>query len=450
MSHRPLCAVVLAAGQGTRMKSDIPKVLHKVAGRPMVSCLLATADELNAEKSVVVVGPNMDAVAQAVLPHPSVVQKKQLGTGDAVKAARAELEGFKGNVLILYGDTPLVKKETLEAMIAECDGGASVVVLGFRPKDPAKYGRLIVENGELKKIVEFKDADESERAVGLCNSGVMCADAEKLSGWLDRLKNDNAAGEYYLTDIVALARADGFRAAVVEGSEEEMAGANSRADLALIEKTAQDRLRKKFLDQGVTMIDPETTYFSYDTVLGRDVVIEPSVIFETGCVVEDNVEIKGFCHFEGAHIRSGAKVGPFARLRPGADVGEGCHIGDFVEIKNATIETGAKVNHLSYIGDARIGAKTNIGAGTITCNYDGYFKSKTDIGAGAFIGSDTVIVAPCKIGDGAMTAAGSVITKDVEADALAVGRGKQAAFAGWAAKFREQKKSEKENLSKQG
>lgn len=448
MPRRPLCAVVLAAGQGTRMKSNLPKVLHKVAGRPMVSCLLATADELNAEKSVVVVGPNMDAVAQAVLPHPSVVQKKQLGTGDAVKAARGELEGFKGNVLILYGDTPLVKKETLEAMIAECDGGASVVVLGFRPKDPAKYGRLIVENGELKKIVEFKDADESERAVGLCNSGVMCADAEKLSGWLDRLKNDNAAGEYYLTDIVALARADGFRAAVVEGSEEEMAGANSRADLALIEKTAQDRLRKKFLDQGVTMIDPETTYFSYDTVLGRDVVIEPSVIFETGCVVEDNVEIKGFCHFEGAHIRSGAKVGPFARLRPGADVGEECHIGDFVEIKNATIETGAKVNHLSYIGDARIGAKTNIGAGTITCNYDGYFKSKTDIGAGAFIGSDTVIVAPCKIGDGAMTAAGSVITKDVEADALAVARGKQAAFGGWAAKFREQKKAEKEKLSK--
>lgn len=446
--HQPLCAVVLAAGQGTRMKSDLPKVLHKVAGRPMVLHLLATVDELNAQKAVVVVGPNMDAVAQAVLPHPSVIQKKQLGTGDAVKAARAELEGFKGNVLILYGDTPLVKKETLEAMIAECDGGASVVVLGFRPKDPAKYGRLIVENGELKKIVEFKDADESERAVGLCNSGVMCADAEKLSGWLDRLKNDNAAGEYYLTDIVALARADGFRAAVVEGSEEEMAGANSRADLALIEKTAQDRLRKKFLDQGVTMIDPETTYFSYDTVLGRDVVIEPSVIFETGCVVEDNVEIKGFCHFEGAHIRSGAKVGPFARLRPGADVGEECHIGDFVEIKNATIETGAKVNHLSYIGDARIGAKTNIGAGTITCNYDGYFKSKTDIGAGAFIGSDTVIVAPCKIGDGAMTAAGSVITKDVEADALAVARGKQAAFGGWAAKFREQKKAEKEKLSK--
>lgn len=448
MPRRPLCAVVLAAGQGTRMKSNLPKVLHKVAGRPMVLHLLATADELNAEKSVVVVGPNMDAVAQAVLPHPSVVQTKQQGTGDAVKAARAELEGFKGDVLILYGDTPLIRKETLEAMIAERENGVSVVVLGFRPADPAKYGRLIVENGELKKIVEFKDADESERAVALCNSGVMCVDGERLFGWLDRLKNDNAAGEYYLTDIVAAARADGFKAAVVEGSEDEMAGANSRSDLALIEKTAQDRLRKKFLKQGVTMIDPETTYFSYDTVLGRDVVIEPSVIFETGCVVEDNVEIKGFCHFEGTHIRSGAKVGPFARLRPESDIGENCHIGDFVEIKKSKIEAGAKVNHLSYIGDARVGEKTNVGAGTITCNYDGYFKSKTDIGAGAFIGSDTVIVAPCKIGDGAMTAAGSVITKDVEADALAVGRGKQAAFGGWAAKFREQKKAEKEKLSK--
>ncbi len=447
MSSRPLCAVVLAAGQGTRMKSNLPKVLHKVAGRPMISHLLETVDGLKAEKAVVVVGPDMECVAQTVLPHPSVVQEKRLGTGDAVKAAGKELEGFSGDVLVLYGDTPLVRKETLEAMIAERDAGASVVVLGFRPQDPARYGRLIVENGELVKIAEFKDASEAERAVGLCNSGVMCLDGKKLPDWLKRLKNDNAAGEYYLTDIVAIARADGEKACVVEGSEEEMAGANSRADLALIEKTAQARLRQKFLDQGVTMIDPETVYFSFDTVLGRDVVIEPSVIFETGCVVEDDVEIKGFCHFEGVHIRSKAKVGPFARLRPGADIGESCHIGDFVEIKNARIETGAKVNHLSYIGDARIGEKTNIGAGTITCNYDGFFKSRTDIGAGAFIGSDTVIVAPCTIGDGAMTAAGSVITKNVNADALAVGRGKQSGLDGWAAKFREHKKAEKEKLS---
>ncbi len=448
MSENKICAVVLAAGQGTRMKSSLPKVLHKVAGRPMVCHLLATVDALNAQKAVVVVGPGMDQVAGAVAPHSVAVQHKQQGTGDAVKAAREELQGFKGSVLVLYGDTPLVKKETLEEMIRLRENGAAVVVLGFEPADPGRYGRLIVHDGALEKIVEFKDASEREKAVRLCNSGVMCLDGERLFGWLDRLKNDNAAGEYYLTDVVALARADGCSAAVVTGTEEEMAGANSRADLAMIEGIVQRQLREKFLAQGVTMTDPDTVYFSYDTVLGKDVTIEPSVIFEPGCVVEDDVEIKGFCHFEGTHIRSGAKVGPFARLRPGADIGENCHIGDFVEIKNATIETSAKVNHLSYIGDARIGEKTNIGAGTITCNYDGYFKSKTDIGAGAFIGSDTVIVAPCVIGDGAMTAAGSVITKDVEANAMAVSRGKQTALAGWAQKFREQKKALKEKLSK--
>lgn len=448
MSENKICAVVLAAGQGTRMKSSLPKVLHKVAGRPMVCHLLATVDALNAQKAVVVVGPGMDQVAGAVAPHSVAVQRKQQGTGDAVKAAREELQGFKGSVLVLYGDTPLVKKETLEEMIRLRENGAAVVVLGFEPADPGRYGRLIVHDGALEKIVEFKDASEREKAVRLCNSGVMCLDGERLFGWLDRLKNDNATGEYYLTDVVALARADGCSAAVVTGTEEEMAGANSRADLAMIEGIVQRQLREKFLAQGVTMTDPDTVYFSYDTVLGKDVTIEPSVIFEPGCVVEDDVEIKGFCHFEGTHIRSGAKVGPFARLRPGADIGENCHIGDFVEIKNATVETGAKVNHLSYIGDARIGEKTNIGAGTITCNYDGYFKSKTDIGAGAFIGSDTVIVAPCVIGDGAMTAAGSVITKDVEANAMAVSRGKQTALAGWAQKFREQKKALKEKLSK--
>lgn len=448
MSENKICAVVLAAGQGTRMKSDLPKVLHKIAGRPMVCHLLATVDALNAEKAVVVVGPGMDLVAGAVAPHSVAVQHKQQGTGDAVKAAREELQGFKGSVLVLYGDTPLVKKETLEEMIRLRENGAAVVVLGFEPADPGRYGRLIVKDGVLEKIVEFKDASEQEKAVRLCNSGVMCLDGEKLFGWLDRLKNNNAAGEYYLTDVVALARADGCSAVVVTGTEEEMAGANSRADLAMIEGIVQKRLREKFLAQGVTMTDPDTVYFSYDTVLGKDIMIEPSVIFEPGCVVEDNVEIKGFCHFEGTHIRSGAKVGPFARLRPGADIGNGCHIGDFVEIKNAVIENGAKVNHLSYIGDARIGEKTNIGAGTITCNYDGYFKSRTEIGAGAFIGSDTVIVAPCTIGDGAMTAAGSVITKDVEPNAMAVSRGKQTALAGWAEKFREQKKALKEKLSK--
>ena len=276
----------------------------------------------------------------------------------------------------------------------------------------------------------------------------MCVDGKKLFDLLDKVGNNNAAGEYYLTDIVALARAQGDRVDVVEGCEEELTGANSRADLAVLEKIAQKRLRTRFLEQGVTMIDPETVYFSYDTVLGNDVFIEPNVIFETGCVVEDGVEIKGFCHFEGTHIRKNAIVGPFARLRPESDIGENCHIGDFVEIKKSVIETGAKVNHLSYIGDARVGEKTNIGAGTITCNYDGYFKSKTDIGANAFIGSDTVIVAPCVIGDGAMTAAGSVITKDVAENALAVGRGRQVVLDGWAVTFRENKKALKESGKK--
>ena len=450
MSENKLVAVVLAAGQGTRMKSSLPKVLHKVAGRPMINHLLATVDSLNADKAVVVISEGMkESVAKAVAPHSVAVQHEQLGTGDAVKAALPEFENVSGDVLVLYGDTPLIGKETLEKMLEARRNGADVVVLGFTPDDPKRYGRLILDDkGELTEIVEFKEATDEQKAVRLCNSGILCFDAQKLCGWLKKLKKQPGSGEYYLTETVALARADGCRAVAVEGIEEEMLGVNSREELATMEKIIQRRLRTKFLDQGVTMTDPETVYFSFDTVLGKDVTIEPNVIFETGCVVEDNVEIKGFCHFEGTHIHKNAKVGPFARLRPGADVGEECHIGDFVEIKNATIETGAKVNHLSYIGDARIGSKTNIGAGTITCNYDGFFKSKTDIGAGAFIGSDTVIVAPCTIGDGAMTAAGSVITKDVAANAMAVARGKQTALDGWAEKFREQKKALKEQTKK--
>lgn len=448
MSEKSTYAVVLGAGKGTRMKSDLPKVLHKIAGRPLVCHLLATVDSLNVKKAVVVVGPDMDNVAEAVAPHAVAVQQKQLGTGDAVKAARAELEGLTGNILILYGDSPLIRRETLEKMIAARENGAAVVVLGFTPRDAGRYGRLVVGKGGLERIVEFKDATDEEKKITLCNSGVMCVDAERLFGWLDMLRNDNAAGEYYLTDLVALARADGLKAAVVEGGEEEMMGANSRSELATIEGLIQKELRRRFLDQGVTMTDPDSVYFSYDTVLGRDVEIEPNVIFETGCVVEDHVEIKGFCHFEGVHIRSGAKVGPFARLRPETDIGENCHIGDFVEIKKSVIENGAKVNHLSYVGDARVGTKTNIGAGTITCNYDGYFKSKTDIGANAFIGSNTVIVAPCTIGDGALTAAGSVVTKDVEPDALVVGRARQVVLPDRARLFREQKKTLKESLKK--
>ncbi|MCQ2914377.1 MAG: bifunctional UDP-N-acetylglucosamine diphosphorylase/glucosamine-1-phosphate N-acetyltransferase GlmU [Alphaproteobacteria bacterium] len=438
-------AIILAAGQGTRMKSSLPKVMHKIAGQPMVCHLLSTISKLNdVKESVVVVGPNMDIVAKAVAPNKVALQVKQQGTGDAVKAAKDLLNGVKGNILILYGDTPLIKLETLEKMIARRESGYDVVVLGFTPADAGRYGRLVVKNEKLEKIVEFKDASDEEKAIRLCNSGVMCVNAEKLFKWLDNLNNNNAAKEYYLTDIVEMANKEGAKCSVVEGSEEELSGANSRADLAMIEKIAQKELRNKFLNQGITMVDPETVYFSYDTVMGKDITIEPNVIFETGCVVDDEVEIKGFCHFEGAHIRKGAKVGPFARLRPEADIGENCHIGDFVEVKKSVIDAGAKVNHLSYIGDAHIGSKTNIGAGTITCNYDGYFKSKTDIGADVFIGSDTVIVAPCKIEDGAMTAAGSVITKDVHADAMAVARGRQQEYPEWSKNFREQKRKLKE------
>lgn len=433
-------AVILGAGLGTRMKSSLPKVMHKIAGQPMVCHLISTVSELNVKDVVVVVGPNMDIITKTVSPCKTVLQSKQQGTGDAVKTTKDILFGKKGHILILFGDTPLIKKETLEQMIFQREHeNADVVVLGFKPENPGRYGRLVVENGVLKKIVEFKDASEAEKAITLCNSGVMCVNAEKLFGWLDKLNNNNVAKEYYLTDIVKMANDEGLVTKVVEGSEEEMAGANSRSDLAMIENIAQNRLRQKFLDQGITMIDPSSVYFSFDTKLGKDITIEPNVFFAPGCTVEDNVEIKAFCHFEGAYIHKGAIVGPFARLRPEADIGENCHIGDFVEIKKSKIDTGAKVNHLSYIGDAHIGEKTNVGAGTITCNYDGYFKSKTDIGANAFIGSDTVIVAPCKIGDGAMTAAGSVITKEVETDAMAVGRGRQVSYPGWSKSFREQK-----------
>ncbi|MCQ2965406.1 MAG: bifunctional UDP-N-acetylglucosamine diphosphorylase/glucosamine-1-phosphate N-acetyltransferase GlmU [Alphaproteobacteria bacterium] len=433
-------AIILGAGQGTRMKSSLPKVMHKIAGLPMVCHLIATTSELHTKDTIVVVGPNMDIITKTVAPCKTVLQEKQQGTGDAVKTTKKFLSGKKGHIFILFGDTPLIKKETLEKMIYQREHeNADIVVLGFVPNDPGRYGRLVVENGNLKKIVEFKDASDTEKAITLCNSGVMCVNAEKLFGWIDRLDNNNAAKEYYLTDIVKMATDEGLITKVVEGSEEEMAGANSRSDLAMIENIAQNRLRQKFLDQGITMIDPSSVYFSFDTKMGKDITIEPNVFFAPGCTVEDNVEIKAFCHFEGAYIHKGAIVGPFARLRPEANIGENCHIGDFVEIKKSTIDNGAKVNHLSYIGDAHIGEKTNIGAGTITCNYDGYFKSKTDIGSNAFIGSDTVIVAPCKIGDGAMTAAGSVITKDVENDAMAVGRGRQAAYPGWAKSFREQK-----------
>jgi bifunctional UDP-N-acetylglucosamine pyrophosphorylase/glucosamine-1-phosphate N-acetyltransferase len=440
-----LAVIVLAAGLGTRMKSDLPKVMHPLAGRPMISHLMETVAGLRPEKVVVVVGPGMDSLAAAVAPHQTVVQHQRLGTGHAVLQAKDALAGFTGTILVLYGDTPLLTAATLERMLAErhCPKDPAAVVLGFKPDDPAQYGRLVVGGEGLKAIVEWKDATPQQRDISLCNSGVLALDGRRAWGLLDRLGADNAKGEYYLTDVVALARADGACCSFVLGGGEELIGINSRAELAVAEALVQDRLRDAAMEGGATLVAPDTVWLAWDTRLGRDVVVWPHVVFGPGVTVGDGVTIKGFCHFEGCRIADGAVVGPYARLRPGADVGAGAHIGNFVEIKKATVEAGAKVNHLAYIGDARVGAGANIGAGTITCNYDGFDKSFTDIGERAFIGSNSSLVAPVRIGAGAVVGAGSVITKEVAADALAVARGSQMELAGWAERFRARKRAEK-------
>jgi bifunctional UDP-N-acetylglucosamine pyrophosphorylase/glucosamine-1-phosphate N-acetyltransferase len=446
MTKTKTAIVVLAAGLGTRMKSDLPKVLHPLAGRPMIGHLMATLETLAPERLVVVVGPGMEAVAEAVAPWPTVVQEPRLGTGHAVMAAGDVLAGFDGDVLVVYGDTPLISVGTLERLLAARRAPArpAVVVLGFRPRDPGAYGRLIVGPiGTLDAIVEAKDARPDQLAVTLCNSGVMAIDGARLSGLLERIGDDNAKGEYYLTDIVHIARADGLSCGVVEGDEAEFIGVNSRADLARAEAIVQDRLRTRAMAEGATLTDPASVFFSHDTRLGRDVTVGPSVVFAPGVSVGDGVEIRPFCHLEGVSIEAGALIGPFARLRPGARIGSGAHVGNFVEIKNATVEAGAKVNHLTYIGDARVGANANVGAGTITCNYDGFFKDHTDIGAGAFIGSNTSLVAPVKVGDGAIVGAGSVVSHDVPADAMALTRGPYTVKADWARVFRQRRAAEK-------
>ncbi|MBO6782442.1 MAG: bifunctional UDP-N-acetylglucosamine diphosphorylase/glucosamine-1-phosphate N-acetyltransferase GlmU [Alphaproteobacteria bacterium] len=447
MTDTPIAVVILAAGKGTRMKSGLPKVMHRIAGRPMIAHLIDTVSELSPEKVTVVVGPGMDNVADAVAPHSTCLQETRDGTGGAVKAARAELEGFEGTVLVLYGDTPLVRAETMRAAAAVCaprtddnDGGAAVSVLGFRPAHFHQYGRLITnEEGGLEAIVEAKDASPEELEVNLCNSGVMAFDGRHLIGLLDRLDTNNAKNEYYLTETVALARGDGLPAAVVEGEEDELLGVNSRADLALAEAVVQDALRARAMENGATLVAPDTVWFHHDTRLGRDVIVGPNVVFGPGVNVADGVEIRAFSHLEGATVESGAVIGPYARLRPGAKIGADAHVGNFVEIKNADLGAGAKANHLSYIGDADVGARTNIGAGTITCNYDGFGKYRTTIGNAAFIGSNSALVAPVTIGDGAIVAAGSTISRDVEADALAIERAPQDDKPGWAAKFRKLK-----------
>ena len=434
---RPVAAIVLAAGRGTRMRSDLHKVLHPVAGRPMLAHLLGTVDALAAAARVVVVGAGRDQVEAAVAGQgvTVAVQEPQLGTAHAVQQAAAALAGFAGDILILYGDVPLVEPETLRAMLARLHAAdaPTLVVLGFRPDDALRYGRVIADDdGIVARIVEYKDADAAERAVTLCNSGLMAVRADALWDLLAQVGNANAAGEYYLTDIVALAA----RAAVVETAPQQVAGVNSRAELAGVEAAWQADRRQRAMADGASLIAPDTVWFAHDTVIGRDVTIEPNVVFGPGVTVADGVTIRAFSHVAGATLGTGAEVGPYARLRPGAVIGTGAKVGNFVEIKQATLGAGAKVNHLSYVGDAVIGAKANLGAGTITCNYDGFAKARTVIGAGAFVGSNSALVAPVTIGDGAIVGAGSVVTRDVDADALVVARGRQQAIAGWAARFR--------------
>ncbi len=438
---RPLLTVILAAGKGTRMRSSLPKVLHQIAGRSMLGHVLALAQGVGGEKLAVVVGPDMDIVrkeALAAAPGADVfVQENQLGTADAVLAARNAIQGHQGDLLVLFADTPLLTRETITALLGELDKGAQLAVLGFEARDPGSYGRLVTAaDGSLDAIREAKDANEAELKIRLCNSGVMAFRLDAPLDVLGKIGNANAKGEYYLTDAVEIVRSQGGRAAVVVCDEDEVLGVNARRELAGAEAIWQRRARNRIMADGATLIAPETVWLSFDTVIGRDVVIEPNVFFGPGVTVEDGAEIKANCHIEGARIGSGARIGPFARLRPGAVLDRDVHVGNFVEVKNVAMGEGAKANHLSYLGDGSVGARANIGAGTIFCNYDGFFKHKTEIGEGAFVGSNSALVAPVKIGAGAYIGSGSVITKDVAPDALALERNGQEERAGWAQKFR--------------
>ncbi len=445
---KPFAAVILAAGKGTRMKSDLHKVLHPLAGRPMIEHLLASVEELKPAHQVIVVGSGREQLEPVAAKHGAdvVVQEPQLGTAHAVQQAEAALAGFDGDVLILYGDTPLVRPETMTRMLERlhAEDAPTVVVLGSRPADPLHYGRVIAHaDGRIVKMVEYKDANEAERACDLCNSGLMAVRAKDLWPLLARVGNANAAAEYYLPDIVMIALAEDRSSAVIETDAWEVSGINSRGELAAVEAEWQQKRRQRAMAEGASLIAPETVWFSHDTEIGRDVLIEPNIFFGPGVKIGESVTIHAFSHIEGATVASGAEIGPYARLRPGAEIGAKAKVGNFVEIKKARLGPGAKANHLSYIGDADVGAGANIGAGTITCNYDGFFKYRTNIGEGAFIGSNSALVAPVSIGAGALVGAGSVITRDVESDAVAVARGKQEARPGAAAKFRERMKAKK-------
>ncbi|MBL0923513.1 MAG: bifunctional UDP-N-acetylglucosamine diphosphorylase/glucosamine-1-phosphate N-acetyltransferase GlmU [Sphingomonadaceae bacterium] len=444
-----IAAIILAAGKGTRMKSDLHKVLHPIAGRPMLMHLMDAVDALSPAKKVVVVGDKAEQLEAALGDSAEfAVQDPQLGTGHAVQQAEGAISGFDGDVLILYGDVPFVPTATMQAMIGRLEhpDNPAVVVLGFEPEDTLQYGRIVATGDRIEWMVEHKDATESQRAVKLCNSGLMAVKAKDLFALLARVKNDNAAGEYYLVDIVNIAVADGRHCHVVKTDPYDVTGINSRGELAAMEAEWQMRRRVQAMADGATLIAPETVWFAWDTKLGRDVLIEPNVFFGPGVSVADNVKIRANSHIEGARIESGCEVGPFARLRPGTVLEEKAKIGNFVEVKKAHLGKGAKANHLTYLGDAEIGAKANIGAGTITCNYDGYFKYQTVIGEGAFIGSNSALIAPVRIGRDAIVAAGSAVSRDVADGELRMVRAEQLVKPGWADRFHDamrKKKAEK-------
>jgi bifunctional UDP-N-acetylglucosamine pyrophosphorylase/glucosamine-1-phosphate N-acetyltransferase len=445
--QRNCLAIVLAAGEGTRMRSSKPKVLHGIGGRTLIAHVLTAALEAGGAGIAVVVGPGREDVAaeaRKVAPQAQIFeQTERLGTAHAVLSARPAIEAGADDILVMFADTPLVRPQTLSQLRTALSDGAAVAVLGFRPKDAAGYGRLVMNGNDLVAIREEKDATADERRIGFCNGGLMALSGQHALAILDKIGNANAKREYYLTDAVAIAREMGLKAVAIETAEDDVRGINTKAQLAETEAVLQGRLRTQAMEAGVTLVAPETVFLSSDTKLGKDVTIEPNVVFGPGVTVEDGATIRAFSHLEGAHVGRGARVGPFARLRPGAELGTDVHIGNFVEVKASTIEAGAKANHLAYIGDARVGEGANIGAGTITCNYDGVDKHHTDIGKGAFIGTNSSLVAPVTIGDGAYIGSGSVVTEDVPADALVVERSEQVTKAGWAARFRAAKAARK-------
>lgn len=444
MTARRTAAIVLAAGHGTRMKSTKPKVMHPIAGQPMVLRVLATLERAGIDKICVVVGPGMDDLVNTVAPHKTVVQLNRLGTAHAALCAKEVFLGYFDDILVLNGDNPLIPENEITALLdaRQDNSDPAVVVLGFNAADPGPYGRMVCDtDGALARIVEAKDANPEELTITLCSSGMMALDGRIAFDMLAKIDNKNAAGEYYLPDVISVAQSMERTCTAIEGNEADLQGINSRTELAQAEAYVQSQFRLSAMAGGATLVAPETVFFSFDTLVGQDVLIEPNVVFGPGVQIADNVTIKSFCHLEGASVASGAIIGPFARLRPGTDLGENVKIGNFVEVKNANFGIGAKANHLSYVGDSDVGQNANIGAGTITCNYDGVFKWRTTIGEGAFIGSNSALVAPVNIGDGAIVGAGSTIAKDVSGDALAVTRAPQREIKDWGRQTFEKKKA---------